>query len=147
MIYPLPKLRVLCIDDNHDTADSAGLLLEIYGCEVAVCYDGETALTLAFQFEPDLCLIDLNMPGIGGHELARRLRAWAQGHSLHLIAVTAYNSDAARIATAAAGFDLHFVKPVDWGELMDVLVKIERSLGRGAFISSRLAQLAEEATQ
>jgi len=144
MIYPLPALRVLCVDDNRDTADSTGMLLELYGCETAVCYDADTALAIALRFQPDLCLIDLNMPGTGGCELARHFRAWERESPLHLIAVTAYDSDTARKATREAGFDRHFVTPVDWDELVAVLAEAERSLGRAAYINSRLVQSSGE---
>jgi two-component system OmpR family response regulator len=144
MIYPLPRLRVLCVDDNRDAADSTGILLEHYGCDVTVCYDAETALAIALQFKPDLCLIDLSMPGTGGCELAMCLRAWGCESPLHLIAVTAYGSEEARRATVAAGFDRHLVKPVDWEKLVQILVDIERSLGRAGYISCRLAELSEE---
>jgi two-component system, OmpR family, response regulator len=129
-IFPFPKLRVLCVDDNRDTADSAGILLDIYGCDVVVCYDAETAFTTALQFKPDICLIDLNMPQRGGCELARRLRAWSREHPLRLIAVTAYGSEETRKASFAAGFDLHFVIPVDWDELRNVLAEVGLRLGR-----------------
>jgi CheY-like chemotaxis protein len=129
-IFCFPKLRVLCVDDNRDSADSTGILLDIYGCDVIVCYDAETAFTSALQFKPDVCLIDLNMPQRGGCDLARRLRAWSREHPLRLIAVTAYGSDETRRASFAAGFDLHFVIPVDWDELRDVLAEVGRRLGR-----------------
>ena len=138
MICPLPALRVLCVDDDRDAADSAGLLLELYGCESAVCYDGPAALALAPRFRPDLCLIDLNMPGMSGCELARRLRAGTRGRLPRLIAVTAYGSDDARAATAAAGFDMHVVKPVNWDELTPVMADAERHLGRAGHVTARL---------
>ena len=138
MIYPLPRLRVLCVDDHRDTADSTGILLELYGCAVSVCYDASTAFVSAFRFRPDLCLIDLNMPGAGGCELALRLRAWRQEPPPLLIAVTAFGSDAALRATRRAGFDMHLVKPIDWDALTDTLVDAERRIGRAGYISSRL---------
>jgi CheY-like chemotaxis protein len=121
---------VLCVDDNRDAADSAALLLELYGCAVAVCYDGASALAEALKFAPDVCLIDYNMPGMNGCELAERLRAWRRSRPVHLIAVTAYGTDAARERTAKAGFDRHLVKPVDWNELTVILSDIEHTLGR-----------------
>src|SRR5918992_6341948 len=126
---PLP-LRVLCVDDNRDAADSEAMLLELCGCEIEACYDGASALAAALRFGPDACLIDFNMPEMDGCELARRLRAWRRGRPVYLIAVTAYGSDAAREETAAAGFDMHVVKPVDWVQLSLALADVERSRGR-----------------
>ena len=57
-------LRVLCVDDNHDLADSVGTLLELVGFDVRVCYDGFSAVQEAREFLPHVCLVDLQMPGI-----------------------------------------------------------------------------------
>ena len=128
-------LRVLCVDDNRDAADSAALLLELYGCEVAVCYDGPSALAEALRFGPDVCLVDFNMPGMDGCEVATRLRAWRRARPVRLIAVTAHGSDQVRAMTAAAGFALHLVKPVDWDELVGALSCLEHELGRAGLVA------------
>jgi two-component system OmpR family response regulator len=135
-LEPVP-LRVMCVDDNRDAADSAALLLELYGCVVAVCYDGPSALAEALRFAPDVCLIDFNMPGMSGCELAERLKGWRRSRPVYLIAVTAHGSDAAREMTARAGFDLHLVKPVDWDELSKVLAELEHKFGRAERVSRR----------
>lgn len=129
------SLKVICVDDNRDAADSAAMLLELYGCEVAVCYDGPSALAEVLRFCPDVCLIDYNMPGMTGCDVAKRLRAWNGLRPLRLIAVTAHGSDEIRQKTAAAGFDLHLVKPVDWEELTAVLSELELELGRAEHIT------------
>ena len=136
-------LRVLCVDDNRDLADSEAMLLELHGCEVEVCYDGPSALAATLRFGPDVCLVDLNMPGMDGCEVARRLKAWRRGHPVYLIAVTAHGSDEARAKTAAAGFDRHVVKPVDWRGLSLKLAALEHSLGRAESISG--SQLSTDA--
>lgn len=127
---PGAPLRVLCVDDNPDVADSEAMLLELYRCDVAVCYDGPSALAEALRFGPDVCLIDFNMPGMDGCTLAGRLKAWRTCDPLYLIAVTAYGSESARKKTAEAGFDMHLVKPLDWDVLARALSDLERSLGR-----------------
>lgn len=65
-----------------------------------------------------MCLIDLNMPGMDGDEIASRLRVQAHGESLVLVAVTAMSGDAARRRIRDGGFDMHFVKPVDPNQLV-----------------------------
>jgi CheY-like chemotaxis protein len=127
----------MCVDDNQDAADSAALLLELCGCAVAVCYDGPSALAEALRFSPDVCLIDFNMPGMNGCELAERLRLWRRSRPVFLIAVTANGTDAAREMTKNAGFDRHLVKPVDWNELSVILSDIEHALGRAERMSRR----------
>jgi CheY-like chemotaxis protein len=111
-VVPSP-LRVLCVDDNHDSADSMAMLLDMLGCEVEVSYGGTAALALAEQFRPDVCLLDLTMPGMDGLELARRLRQRACGRRMLLVAMTALGGEAHHRQTAAAGFDLHLVKPIE----------------------------------
>lgn len=64
------SLRVLCVDDNHDIADSEAMLLGLYGFEARACYDGPHALVEAKVFCPDAYLVDLNMPGMDGCEVA-----------------------------------------------------------------------------
>ena len=113
--------RVLCVDDNRDLADSAGELLSLAGFEVAVCYDGPAALAAARGFRPDVCLLDLNMPGMEGDELAVRLRDEAGGRSVLFVAVTAMGSAECRRRTEAAGFHLHLVKPVNPHDLLRVV--------------------------
>lgn len=119
-----PVLRVLCVDDNRDAADTLGILLELGGYQTRVCYDGPTALVAADDFRPDAAILDLTMPGMDGDELARRLRATEWGHTLPLVALTALSGDDARARTTSAGFDLHLVKPVHPDRLANVLADI-----------------------
>jgi CheY-like chemotaxis protein len=109
-------LRVLCVDDNPDHADSEALFLRVLGFEARACYGGRDAVILAGTFLPDVCLLDMNMPGMEGDELVARLRAWAGGRPLVLVAVTATCND-----TPAAGFDRHLLKPVDPARLLAVV--------------------------
>jgi two-component system OmpR family response regulator len=122
-----PPFRVLVVDDNRDVADSTAQLLTIVGFETRACYDGPSALHVADAFRPGVCLLDLNMPGMGGEELAVRLRAGAGSRPLVLVAVTAMSSPEYRERTAAAGFDLHLVKPVDPFQLVEVVDTLFRA--------------------
>jgi CheY-like chemotaxis protein len=65
---------VLVVDDNEDAADSLAALLQLSGHEVFVAYDGQQALEVAEQVRPDVVLLDVSMPRMDGHEVARRLR-------------------------------------------------------------------------
>jgi CheY-like chemotaxis protein len=117
----VPPLRVLCIDDNFDVADSTVDLFRIVGFEARACYDGAAALVEAARFLPGVCLIDLNMPGMDGDEVAMRLREWAAGQPLVLVAVTAMDNEQSRRRITEAGFNLHFIKPVDPHCLLSVV--------------------------
>jgi CheY-like chemotaxis protein len=114
-------MRVLCVDDDPDAADTLVLLLEFAGFQAHACYDSALALDAARAFLPDACILDLTMPGLTGWELARMLREWAAPRPLPLVAVTGLDGEEARQATAASGFDLHLTKPVDPDNLAAVL--------------------------
>ena len=128
ILAPLPyaPLRVMCVDDNEDAADSVGILLRMTGFVAEVCRDGAAALELAGRFRPEACVLDITMPGMDGCELARALRAADGGANLFLVAVTAHGDAATVRRTAEAGFDLHLVKPVSPQRLLDVLFDFER---------------------
>jgi CheY-like chemotaxis protein len=110
--------RVLYIDDNRDVTDTAVDLLGLLGFEARGCYDGPSALELAPRFLPGVCMIDLNMPGMDGDEVAVRLRGLLA--VVVLIAVTAMSDEKSGARIAAAGFDMHLVKPVDPRNLLTV---------------------------
>ncbi|QEL20625.1 response regulator [Limnoglobus roseus] len=112
--------RVLCVDDNQDAAVSTADVLSLSGFDTHVCHDGPTALGVAQQFRPDVCLLDLSMPGMDGVELGRRLRAELPD-LVRIIAVTALWDVNSTLATKNAGFDAHLVKPVDPERLLAVL--------------------------
>ena len=116
-IHPSNRaLRVLVADDNRDAADSLAELLSLAGCEAEVCYDGAAVLALAERFCPDVCVLDLWMPGVDGWEAARRLRRWATGRLL-LIALTGVSGREAEEISLHAGFDHHILKPGDPQEI------------------------------
>ncbi|WP_431265037.1 ATP-binding protein [Roseateles chitinivorans] len=114
--------RLLLVDDNRDAADTTAELLRLMGAEVAVAYDGPSALGAVRQLRPDAILLDIGMPGMDGHEVARRLRAMGDdiGHP-RLIALTGWGQEQDREKTREAGFDDHMVKPVDLDELRTAL--------------------------
>lgn len=106
-------VKVLVADDNRDAADTIAALVEANGGEARACYDGISALVAAGEFHPDVCLLDMAMPGMDGDQVAAHIRAADPDHRVALVAITALGSDEARRRTERAGFDLHLVKPVD----------------------------------
>ncbi len=119
--------RVLVVDDNEDAATTLAFLLTQAGYDVKTAFQGKTAIEIAWQFDPDVCILDINMPGMSGYELARRIRDIPRPHTPVLATMTAY-SDVDHLDHAAdAGFDLHFTKPA---ELDDLVSQIEHSLSR-----------------
>ena len=120
------RRRILCVDDNHDVADSTAEWLDLVGFEAVACYDGPDALAVASEFRPDVCLLDLTMPGMDGDELADRLRELFAGRATLFVAVTARGDEESRRRTEAAGFELHLVKPVDPHDLLRVVDELWR---------------------
>jgi signal transduction histidine kinase/CheY-like chemotaxis protein len=109
----LERRRILIADDNRDAADSLSLLLELSGHEVRVAHLGQTALSLAQTFRPDVAFLDIGMPDMSGYEVARALRQEPWATSLQLIALTGWGQEDDRRRALEAGFDLHLTKPVD----------------------------------
>ncbi|MBD8541947.1 response regulator [Oxalobacteraceae sp. CFBP 8761] len=114
-------LRVLVVDDNIDAAVMLAMLLEANGHQVQVEHDPLEALAATLANPPQVCLLDIGLPGIDGLELARRLRARpGTAHAL-LIAITGYGQESDRQQILQAGFDHHLVKPIDIAQLYTLL--------------------------
>lgn len=114
-------LRVLVVDDNIDAAQILALLLECAGHVVHVVHHPLDAIDCVEGFAPHACLLDIGLPEMSGNELARRLRTLPALARTKLIAVTGYGQPQDREASLAAGFDHHFVKPVDGMKLLEML--------------------------
>ena len=121
---PSTPLRTLVIDDNPDVADSLEMLMESFGAEVRVAYDGASGVEAAAEFRPDIAFVDIRMPGIDGHETARRLRARLGKNTPTLIALSGLGQDKDRKLSEDAGFDMHLTKPVS-AEALEALFRRE----------------------
>jgi CheY-like chemotaxis protein len=113
--------RILVVDDNPDSANSLGMVLEVEGHEVESVYSAQDALERVESFKPDVVLLDIGLPGMDGYEVARRLRARPGFERVRLVALTGYGQAEDRERTRSAGFDGHLVKPVDFSLLEQVL--------------------------
>jgi len=120
------KFRVLVVDDNHDGAETLGMMLGIMGNEIRLAHDGLAAVQAAEEFQPDVILLDIGMPVLDGYEACRRIRTSDWGKSMVLIALTGWGQEADRRRTKEAGFDQHLVKPVEAATLMSVFAGIGR---------------------
>jgi CheY-like chemotaxis protein/anti-sigma regulatory factor (Ser/Thr protein kinase) len=118
---PASGLRVLVIDDNRDSADSATDVLRLLGNQVESAYDGETGIAAALRIRPHMILLDLAMPGMDGYEVRKRLLAHPQAGDALLVAMTGFGNEEDKRRTRAAGFDGHLTKPVELDALVSLL--------------------------
>jgi CheY-like chemotaxis protein len=118
------SLRVLVVDDNVDSAETIGYALRRMGHEIRTEYDGARALAAADAFRPDLILLDIGMPGMSGHEVAREIRQTPWGGTTTIIAVSGWGEESDRRESRAAGFDHHVVKPLDLEAVHLLLAKV-----------------------
>ena len=116
--------RVLVVDDNVDSAQSMGMLLELEGFTVDLAYDGDQALSRAALFQPNAVLLDIGLPGLNGYQVAQQLREQSTregGMPILLVAVSGYGRDKDRQTSRLAGFNVHLTKPADPVEVLRVL--------------------------
>jgi adenylate cyclase len=109
--------RILVVDDQRTNAEMLAGLLRNLGYEVDMAYDGEEALQLVREKEPDLVVSDILMPRMDGYELCRQLRAHSPTALLPVILVTSAEPATERVKGIEAGADDFLAKPVNWPEL------------------------------
>jgi PAS domain S-box-containing protein len=123
---PIASLNVLVVDDNRDSADSLGMLLELKGHQVRIAYEGEKALHIVNDFVPHVALIDLAMPIVDGFAVMRSMRALPSLSGTLFAAMTGFGQEGDHERTRQAGFHCHLVKPLDLPAL-DALLKRAQS--------------------
>jgi CheY-like chemotaxis protein len=114
----------LVVDDNPDAAGTLAGLLILCGHHARYFLDGPTALAAAPVFQPDVCLLDLRMPGMDGYDLASRLRSELGGH-VKFVAVTGERRTESDPRLDAL-FDLWFSKPADPRALLAAVEGVAR---------------------
>jgi CheY-like chemotaxis protein len=116
--------RVLIVDDNRDSARTLSMSLRLGGHETATAHDGVEAIKTAQEFQPDIVLLDIGLPKLNGYEVCRRLRELRDRNVL-IVALTGWGQEDDRRQSAAAGFDLHLVKPINLPMLEELLASRE----------------------
>lgn len=121
--------RVLVVDDNRDAAESLEILLSLWGHQARSAQDGPRALALVADFEPEIILLDIGLPGMDGYEVARQIRALPAGRNALIVAVTGYGRSSDRLQSQEAGFDHHLVKPVQPEVLQELIASAKVAAG------------------
>lgn len=119
------SVRVLIVDDHPDAAESLAIVLSSEGYDVQTSCDGGEAFEAIERWRPRVALLDLDLPTLGGLELARRARELPFGAEMFLAALTGYGRESDRQSSHDAGFDAHLVKPVDPAALLQLLEQAE----------------------
>ena len=119
-------MKILVVDDHKDSVDSLCHLLQAYGHETAGAYDGRQALDVVRQFEPDVAVLDIDMPVLDGYGTARAIRLAPSDRLPVLVALTALGGHDARRQAFEAGFDAHVAKPARIAALLELMEKLLR---------------------
>jgi CheY-like chemotaxis protein len=117
----MPSEPVLVVDDNAQNLKLVRVLLHSEGYDVRTAVDAEEALRVLETFTPVLILMDLQLPGMDGLELTRRLKADPMRRGMLIIALTAYAMKGDELKALNAGCDGYIAKPIDVTELPKTL--------------------------
>jgi PAS domain S-box-containing protein len=121
---PAVRCKVLVVDDNVDAAETLATLLEMGGYPVQTVHEGSGVMAATCAWLPDAVLLDIGLPGLNGHEVARLIRCEPALAGVVLIALTGYGQASDRQQSRDAGFDHHLVKPADFDEITALLADI-----------------------
>lgn len=113
--------KILVVEDNPQNMKLVMMMLRPHGYSLIGASDGEEALGMAEREKPDLIIMDIQLPGIDGLEVTRRLRQLPLFQHVPIIAVTAYAMKGDEEKILAAGCDAYLSKPVDTRELPRVI--------------------------
>lgn len=113
--------RILLIEDNAHSAYLAGFLLRARGWQVHHAPDGASGLRLAAECDPALIVLDIQLPGLDGHALARQLKADPALAAIPIVAVTSFAMPGDRRSVLASGCQDCIEKPIDPATFVDLL--------------------------
>ena len=116
--------RVLLVDDDPDGLVALDELIRSTGFQTMTSTSGQAALDAAEHFQPNAILLDIGLPDMSGHEVARRIRESDWGAECLLIAVTGFASEQSRNGGIGSLFNHYEVKPVEIGKLRSLLAQL-----------------------
>lgn len=115
------RLRILVADDERDQVTTLAAILQDEGYDVREVYLGAEVLRMVREFDPDVALVDIGMPGMSGYDVAREVRAEFGRQRPLLIAVTGWKQSSDKILARIAGFDHHVAKPFESKTLLQLI--------------------------
>ena len=114
-------MKILIVDDNRESAQTMGWMLELFGHDVCQAHDGQEALHTAARAVPDIVLMDIGLPGMNGYEACKRMQALPGMEKTVFVAQTGWGGAQHEKLSRDAGFVHHLVKPVDMDTLQGLL--------------------------
>ncbi len=122
----LTGLRILVVDDDDDSCFYLTIVLEAYGAGVRTVPSAALALEILPRFKPDALICDIALPGEDGYTLIRKVRSRKayEGGRIPAVALTGYADSEDRSRALEAGFQTHVAKPVDPGELVEIIANL-----------------------
>lgn len=117
-------LKILVADDNEDTTTIMAMMLTKLGHVVSVASNGLQAVAMGKVLEPDLVLMDLGMPLMGGLAACKAMKQEPWGRAAYIVALTGWGQDDDRHKTVEAGFDHHLIKPVGFATLTEIITQV-----------------------
>lgn len=114
-------LRILIVDDNQDSAQTLGWMLEMEGHQVFLKFNGPDAIEMARQINPEVVLLDIGLPDMNGYEICRIMQEQLNLAEAVFIAQTGWGQEEHRRRSKEAGFHHHLVKPVAASDLYEIV--------------------------
>lgn len=118
------KKRILIVDDEVDLCKTLRFRLSKWGYDVSMAHEGQSALSMIKQSEPDLIILDLGLPKISGEELCKIIREDDKTDHIPIIMLTAKDSDADRVIGKVIGANYYFTKPFQVLELKNAILDL-----------------------
>lgn len=122
--HQLKGIRILIVDDDADTCEMLIYVLSHWGAETQASASVAEALNAVNEWQPDVLLTDINMPGEDGYALISKLRTTVNGANIPVVALTAMARPEDGERALSAGFQLHIAKPIDIDELAGSIIRL-----------------------
>lgn len=142
MSQELDNLRIVIVDDHHQVRSTLTGFLSGLGSIVRPCANADDALTLVPDFQPDLILSDIAMPGKDGFELLREIRSLepSDGGKVPVIAITGLSRPLDQMRAPAAGFDAVLLKPFTPDVLLQAISEVIQAKRKNRLLPLRTAE-------
>lgn len=117
-------IHILIVEDNDMNREMIRRRLELHSFKTTMANDGQQAIELAMEVQPDIILMDMSLPVVDGWQATRKLKSEAGTQNIPIIGLSAYASDSDVKKGLDAGCDAYEVKPIDFDRLLESIGKL-----------------------